>query len=107
MSTSILKVLLSFFALLFCFLFFTIVMPPFLQNPDVVHAFSEGFVNPYSSGFSWDTILCWCILATWIFYEFKKVKYGWCCLIIGLVPGVAVGFAAYLLLRLNQLGKKF
>jgi hypothetical protein len=43
------------------------------------------------------------VLTTWVVYEAKTrpVKHGWIAPLLGLVPGVATGFAVYLLLRLN------
>ena len=71
------------------------------KQPDILAAFGAGFVNPYSSGYSADVIACWLILAIWVVYEAKSrsVRHGWVCLVVGVVPGVATGFAAYLLLR--------
>lgn len=86
-------------ALTFMILFSVIVIPPFMENPDLFGAFAAGFVNPYASGYSIDVFCCWFILLIWVIYESPKVKYGWVCLLIGLIPGVAVGFGAYLLLR--------
>ena len=88
------------FALAFCL----IVIPPLLANPDIVGAFAAGFVNPYSSGYSLDVITCWCVLAAWVAYEARNdgIRHGWIALLLGIVPGVATGFAVYLLLRLRQ-----
>lgn len=76
-----------------------------IAKPDIIGAFAASFVNPYSSGYSVDVIACWLILTIWIIYEAKnrQIKYGWICLILGLFPGVAVGFALYLNLRFRQL----
>ncbi len=90
-------------ALLFTVIFCAVVIPPLFDNPDVVGAFAAGFVNPYASGYSTDVICCWLILLLWVIYEYPKVKHGWLCVMLGLVPGVAVGFALYLLLRMYQL----
>lgn len=91
------------FTLFFCF----VVLPPLFDNPDIIGAFASGFVNPYASGYSADVISCWLILAIWVIFEAttKHIKHGWICLLIGIVPGVAVGFAGYLLLRQSQLNK--
>jgi hypothetical protein len=86
-------------ALGFSAYFGVVVIPPLLDNPDLIGAFAAGFANPYSSGYSADVIACWLVLAAWVIFEANAVKYGWLCLIVGVVPGVAVGFAAYLLLR--------
>lgn len=90
-----------FFTLTFCYL----IIPPFIQHPDLVEAFGGGFVNPYASGYSIDVLCCWVILCIWIIYEYPTIKYGWICLILGIVPGVAVGFGLYLIIRTNQLKK--
>jgi len=87
------------------FLYFVaVVIPPLIENPDIFGAFAAGFVNPYSSGYSADVFACWGILAAWVIYEAQtySVKRGWICLLLGVVPGVAVGFAAYLILRSAQ-----
>ena len=107
MSTKGFQVLIGLIALGFSAIFFTVVVPPLLDNPDVVAAFAAGFVNPYSSGYSSDVIACWLILTVWIVYEAKNkgVKHGWVCILLGAVPGVAVGFALYLILRFKQLAE--
>ena len=100
--TAILAVALAFTAL-FC----VVVVPPLIDNPDIPGAFAAGFVNPYASGYSADVIACWLILAIWVVFEAKSrsVKHGWLCLALGIVPGVAVGLAAYLLVRSSQVGE--
>lgn len=89
------------FALAFCL----IVVPPLLADPDILDAFAAGFVNPYASGYALDAILCWGVLAVWVIYEARNdgIRHGWVALLLGIAPGVATGFAAYLLLRLRQL----
>lgn len=87
------------FTLLFCLL----VLPPFIEQPNIIGAFGAGFVNPYASAYSTDVFCCFAVLLIWIIYESPKVKYGWICLVVSLVPGVAVGFAVYLILRANQI----
>ena len=88
----------------FTALFTAICIPPFLQNPDVIGAFGAGFVNPYSSGYALDIFFTWAVLAAWVVYEAKAlgIRHGWVALVLGVVPGVAVGFAVYLLLRIKQ-----
>jgi hypothetical protein len=88
-------------ALAFTGLFCAIVIPALVEDLDIVGAFAAGFVNPYSSGYSADVIACWVILALWIAHESNRVpaRYGIAALLLGVIPGVAVGFAAYLLLR--------
>ena len=89
----------------FTALFALLVLPPLIEDPDIVGAFAAGFVNPYSSGYSADVIACWFILAAWVVFEAKSkgVRHGWLCLLIGVIPGVAVGLAAYLVVRSRQL----
>ena len=75
-----------------------------IAHPDSVGAFAAGFVNSYASGYAADTLTCWVILTAWIAFEAKTkgVRHGWICALLGVVPGVAVGFAGYLLLRGRQ-----
>ena len=95
-------------ALGFTVLFCVVVVPPLVENRDVLGAFAAGFVNPYASGYSADVIACWLILAAWVAFDArsKHVKHGWLCLILGVVPGVAVGLATYLLLRSRQIAAR-
>ncbi len=101
MKTLIFKYSISLVGLIFIVIFSVVVMPPLIQDPDILEALAAGFVNPFASGYSADVIACWFILTIWIIYESKIVKYGWICVLLGLFPGVAVGFAGYLLLRLR------
>jgi len=100
------RVIITAVALGFTAFFSVVVVPPLIDNPDVLGAFGAGFGNPYASGYSADVIACWLILAAWVAFEAKskRVKHGWVCLLLGVVPGVAVGLAAYLLLRSHQIG---
>lgn len=92
-------------AFVFTIVFGIVVMPPLIENPDIIGAFAAGFVNPYASGYSTDVLLCWATLAVWVVYESRvhSVKHGWVCLVLGMVPGVAVGFPLYLVLRNSQI----
>ena len=105
MNEQTFRVALIALAVAFTAIFSAVVVPPLIENRDVLGAFAAGFVNPYSSGYSADVIVCYCILAAWIWHEAAtlSIRYGWVCLILGLVPGVAVGFALYLLIRQRQL----
>ncbi|WP_297795741.1 DUF2834 domain-containing protein [uncultured Marinobacter sp.] len=105
MTDSVFKATLIVACLFFTGFFALVVVPPLIENFDVWGAFAAGFVNPYSSGYSMDVLVCWAILAAWVVYEAKKysVRKGWVCLLLGIVPGVAVGFALYLLLREKQI----
>ncbi|MDF1762961.1 MAG: DUF2834 domain-containing protein [Oleibacter sp.] len=89
------------FTAIFCFW----VVPPLIENPDILGAFAAGFVNPFAAGYSMDVLFCWYVLAIWVWYEAstQSIRYGWVCLLLGVVPGVAVGFSLYLLLRHSQL----
>jgi len=104
MTTRTFRLLLVLWAALFALLFVVIVIPPLIGDPGLLAAITAGFVNPYATGYSLDTIMCWVVLTTWVVYEAKTrpVKYGWIAPLLGLVPGVATGFAVYLLLRLNS-----
>jgi hypothetical protein len=92
-------------ALAFTLLFLVLMVPALMADPDIIGAFAAGFVNPFSSGYASDAIACWLILALWIVYEAKTVpiKYGVICLALGVIPGVAVGFAVYLILRSKRI----
>jgi hypothetical protein len=105
MSPSIFRYVLWALALGFAGAFALIVLPPLLDNPDLSAAFAAGFVNPYASGYALDAIFCWFVLAVWVIHESRSlgVRYGWLALVLGVAPGVATGFAVYLLLRMNQL----
>ncbi|MEG9226335.1 DUF2834 domain-containing protein [Aeromicrobium sp. Sec7.5] len=86
----------------FALAFAAIVVPALVRDGgDVVGGLAAGFVNPYSSGYSLDVLCCWAVLAIWIVVDRRElqVRHGWVCLVLGIVPGVATGFAAYLLLR--------
>lgn len=104
MSEKVFKYSLILTAVLFVVIFGIVVVPAFFSNPDIVNFFISGFVNPYASGYSTDVILCWVVLCIWVVYEAsnRSVKYGWVCLALGVVPGVAVGFALYLVIRHGQ-----
>jgi hypothetical protein len=104
MSISLFRALLVLFGGGFAVAFVLIVLPPLLREADVIAAFAAGFVNPYATGYALDAILCWCVLAVWVIYEARSagVRHGWLALVLGIVPGVATGFAIYLLLRLQQ-----
>lgn len=81
------------------------VIPPLIADPNLVAAMMAGFVNPYAAGYSTDVIACWLILCVWIIYEARtlSIKNGWVFLLLGMVPGVAVGFSLYLVSRHYQL----
>jgi len=105
MSEAVFRGLLVLAAVFFTVFFSAVVVPPLLENPDIIGAFAAGFVNPFSTGYSTDVLVCWAVLAVWVVFEARQygVRHGWVCLLVGVVPGVAVGFAGYLLLRTRQL----
>lgn len=92
-------------AVIFAVGFCVLVVPPLLASGDIWGAAMAGFVNPYSSGYALDAIMCWAILAVWVIYEARAhgIKHGWVALLLGVVPGVATGFGLYLLIRMQQL----
>ena len=108
MSSKVFQYSIFLVALSFAVFFSVSVVPALVKDFDLIGAFAAGFVNPYSSGYSVDVIACWLILLIWVLYEKSslKIKYGWVCVLLGIIPGVAVGFAAYLMLRLRQLKDK-
>ena len=89
----------------FTIFFLAFFLPPIIKNPDIVGVLKAGFVNPYASGYSIDLIACWFVLILLVLYESKtkSIKHGWVCVVLGLVPGVVVGWSAYFLVRNKQL----
>jgi len=103
MTEKVFKISLVLVAVIFTVIFCILIIPLFIENPDIIRAFAAGFVNPYSSGYSTDVICCWVILLLWVIHESPKIRHGWICLLLGIVPGVAVGFALYLILKTNPI----
>lgn len=83
----------------FAIAFSVIVGPALWQDRDVWGGLMQGFVNPYSTGYSLDAVACWLILAAWVAHE--RIRHGWIAVVLGAVPGVATGLALYLLLRMR------
>ena len=85
----------------FAVFFAVTCVPALVETGDVPGAFAAGFVNPFAAGYSTDVLFCWAVLALFVVYERRTrgVKHGWVALVLGVVPGVATGFAAYLVLR--------
>ena len=106
MSKTAFKTLVLLLGLGFAVAFGALCIPPLIDNPDLPGAFAAGFVNPYSSGYALDAICCWALLTVWVIYEARNhgIRHGWIAVLLGIVPGVATGFAVYLLLRLRQTG---
>jgi len=105
MSDKAFKAVLGLVIIGFTVFFFVYFLPPIIQNPDIIGVLKAGFVNPYATGYSVDLIACWLVLILFVLYESqtKLVKHGWVCILLGLVPGVVVGWSVYLLLRHKQL----
>lgn len=105
MSKSLYHGCLMALALGFSLFFITTIGPALLNDPNIIAAIMAGFVNPFASGYSTDVILCWVVLMLWVVYEARayQIKGGWVCLLLGLVPGVVVGLALYLIVRDRQL----
>lgn len=93
--------------LAFTIAFAILVAPSLLNDLSIVTALSSGFVNPYATGFSLDTLSSWLVRTVWIVYEARSsgIKHGWIAILLGLIPGTATGFAVYLILRTMQVGK--
>jgi uncharacterized membrane protein YhaH (DUF805 family) len=89
----------------FVVFFAAVVIPGLIDDPNVLDALGDGFVNPFAAGYSTDVIVCALILATWILYERRahQIRGGLWCILLSFVPGVAVGFGVYLVLRSRQL----
>ena len=104
MSDRIFKLALWALALAFTVVFFAVAGPQLGIDRDVIYALGQGFVNPYSSAYAYDIFFSYTVLAAWVIYEglAKGVKWGWISLLLGFVPGVAVGLASYLLIRHRQ-----
>lgn len=106
MSRSVYRALLGLLALTFAGAFSLLVLPAFFaEQPGLYAAFAAGFVNPYAAGYALDVILCWWVLAVWVWHDARDhgIRYGWIALLLGIVPGVATGFAVYLLMRSHQM----
>lgn len=105
MNDRVFKTALACVAAAFTIIFCVVVIPGLIAEPDLIAAFGAGFVNPFAAGYSTDVIMCWVVLAIWIVYEAKvfSVRHGWICLVLGVLPGVAVGFPLYLILRAKQI----
>ena len=104
MKVSPFKSVLVLLAGSFTVAFFAVCPRAFMKDPDVARAIAGGFVNPFATLYSLDAIGCWFVLATWVLYESKhtRMRHGWVALLLGIFPGVTVGFAVYLLIRFSQ-----
>ena len=91
-------------AALFTVLFVVIIGPEVRDGLGLGEVGDDMFANSSASGVSTDVLLTYAVLALWVVYEAatKKVRRGWIALVLGAVPGVTVGLAAYLLIRMRQ-----
>ena len=101
MNDGIYRAALLLLGLGFAVAFAVICVPPLIENPDILGALGQGFVNPYATGYSLDVLTCWAVLAVFVLWERQTlgIRHGWIALVLGIAPGVATGFAFYLLLR--------
>lgn len=108
MSRTVFEAAVALFGALFAVAFCVICIPPLIESGDIAGAFAAGFVNPYSTGYSLDAILCGFILIAWVLYERSAlgIRHGWVAIPLSFAPGVATAFAVYLLVRSRQLAKR-
>jgi len=95
-------------AAVFTALFFATVVPALAGDSwDFWGAAKDTFANPYAAGVSIDVLLAYVVLALWVIYEAlaKQVTRGWIALVIGLVTGLTVALAVYLLIRMRQVAE--
>ncbi|HAE25773.1 MULTISPECIES: DUF2834 domain-containing protein [Hyphomonas] len=92
----------------FTIAFGVIVVPALIESGDIAGAFAAGFVNPFASGYSLDTILCAVILVVWVLHERSAlgIRHGWVAIPLSIIPGVAPAFAVYLVIRSRQLSAR-
>jgi len=96
------RIALVVIAAVFTLAFVVLVVPALVDDGgDVMGGLADGFVNPYASGYSWDVLCSWAVLAVWVVYERAALgqRHGWISVVLGAAPGVAVGLASYLLIR--------
>jgi uncharacterized membrane protein len=105
MTEALFRSLIIAVAIIFTVFFCITIIPPLVVNPNIVGAFMAGFVNPFAAGYATDVILCWVLVAIWVIFERSNhlIKHGRSSLVLGIVPGVAVGLGLYLWLRHRQL----
>ena len=66
MTEAIFRSLIIAVAIIFTVFFCITIIPPLVENPDVVGAFMAGFGNPFTAGYATGVILCWVLLAIWV-----------------------------------------
>ncbi|GAA3517360.1 hypothetical protein GCM10022234_10910 [Aeromicrobium panaciterrae] len=93
------------FAVVSTVLFAAIIPPALIDDGfDFWGGALHTFDNPYAAGVSIDVLLAYGVLASWVVYEAvsNHVRRGWIALLLGLVTGLTVALAAYLLIRLRH-----
>lgn len=94
-------------SVLFTAAFVVICVPEVITGygGNLIAAFGGGFETPITTGYSLDVFGTWAVLAIWVVYErtARGVRRGWIALVLGTVPGVCVGLAAYLVIRERSL----
>ena len=108
MTRPVFETIVASLGIAFAIAFGVVVVPPLLDDPDILGAFAAGFVNPYASGYATDALLCAAILFAWVAYERRtaSIRHGWVAVPLAFAPGVATAFAFYLVLRSRQLGER-
>jgi hypothetical protein len=85
---------------------FVVIIPPALirDGLDLWGGALDTFVNPYAAGVSVDVLMTYAVLVWWVVHEARtrQVRRGWIALVLGLVTGVTVTLAVYLLIRMPQ-----
>lgn len=89
-------------AVAYTFLFIAIIPPALIDRGfDFWGMALDTFDTPSAAAVSSDVLLSYAVLALWVAYEAvtRKVRRGWVALLLGLVTGMTVALAAYLLIR--------
>ncbi len=86
---------------------FVVILAPAVGDLTLGKAIDDMFASPAASGVSTDVLLTYAVLALWVVYEAiaKNVRRGWIALVLGAVPGVTVGLAVYLMIRMRQVNE--
>lgn len=108
MTRTVFEGTVALFAAVFAVAFSVVVVPALIDSGDIAGAFAAGFVNPFSSGYSLDAIMCGLVLVVWVAYERSAlgIRHGWVAVLLSVVPGVATAFGVYLFIRSRQLSRR-
>lgn len=79
--------------------FLYLVVPALWESRDIVGAVI-GEPRPFAVAYILDVWATWLVLTIWVLRE--RRPWGWTAPLLGLVPGVAVGLAVYLLVHHNK-----